>query len=340
MSDAVIFETPGYLDLRAITTFGINAKPNSGSPIGFFGTGLKYAIAVLVREKQDITLHIGRKSYRFYTKDQDFRDKTFGFIYMDQLNTTLFKKPERLPFTTELGKTWKLWQAFRELYSNTLDENGFVSLVDDVVDPRSTICTRIIVRGGEFEQEYFDREKTFLQDALRERTDSSTVQIFVQPSNHIYYRGMRVMDLDKPARLTYNILTQLELTEDRTAKYSYWVESIIRDALTASTDAQIIELAVTAPKDSYEAKFNYDYSTSIPSPTFTGVIRNNVASAVPGAFEYVRKYCPTEEEEAAKEMPFNEQLAAHVRHAEWDVFLEKCQTRQQDVIKILLGAPF
>jgi hypothetical protein len=45
---SLVFRTPGVLDLRALTTFGMSSKPNSTSPIGIFGTGLKYAVAVMV----------------------------------------------------------------------------------------------------------------------------------------------------------------------------------------------------------------------------------------------------------------------------------------------------
>jgi len=46
----ITFENDGEIDLRAISQFGINVKTGD-SPIGFFGTGLKYALAVLMREE-------------------------------------------------------------------------------------------------------------------------------------------------------------------------------------------------------------------------------------------------------------------------------------------------
>ena len=44
----VSFITPGQIDLENVFTFGISAK-ESDNPIGFFGTGLKFAIATLLR---------------------------------------------------------------------------------------------------------------------------------------------------------------------------------------------------------------------------------------------------------------------------------------------------
>ena len=47
----VHFITPTDLPLDAFTTFGVNHKPNTDSPIGYFGTGLKYVVAIVARQK-------------------------------------------------------------------------------------------------------------------------------------------------------------------------------------------------------------------------------------------------------------------------------------------------
>ena len=122
----IIHETIGLIDSRAFTTFGINAKPSTNSPIGYFGTGLKYAIAVLVREGLKVTVWIGTEPHEFYCEPSNFRGKDFSLIRMRrQRGVTRKWMATDLPFTTELGKNWKLWMALRELHSNTLDENGF-----------------------------------------------------------------------------------------------------------------------------------------------------------------------------------------------------------------------
>jgi len=71
----IIHETPGLLDTRSFTTFGINAKPNAKSPIGMFGTGLKYSIAVLMRQALKVTVWIGDQPYEFLLKNPSFEVK-------------------------------------------------------------------------------------------------------------------------------------------------------------------------------------------------------------------------------------------------------------------------
>ena len=79
----VVFKTPGLIDIRAFTVMGLSSKPNSDSPIGKFGTGLKMAIAVLVRNGIPVTLWIGRTKYTFRKKRIKFRgEETFEQILM------------------------------------------------------------------------------------------------------------------------------------------------------------------------------------------------------------------------------------------------------------------
>ena len=141
----IIHEPLGLIDLRAFTTFGINAKPNTNSPIGYFGPGLKYAIAVLVREGLKVTVWIGTEPHEFYCEPSNFRGKDFSLIRMRrQRGVTRKWMATDLPFTTELGKNWKLWMALRELHSNTLDENGLTIRGKLSGEIGKEGCTRIV----------------------------------------------------------------------------------------------------------------------------------------------------------------------------------------------------
>src|SRR5690554_6101264 len=120
------FHNPGVLDSRLITLFGASVKPNSTNPIGFFGTGLKYAIAVTLRLGGKIELHAGGETITISQQTTAIRDKQFSTIFMrDSKGSTM------LGFTTELGKTWEPWMAYRELLCNALDEGGGVDVVQD-----------------------------------------------------------------------------------------------------------------------------------------------------------------------------------------------------------------
>lgn len=279
MTRSVVFKTPGKLDLRSIMTFGLNAKPNTGHPIGYFGTGLKYAVAVLCREKIPMTFYIDGQKWSVKTEDSQFRDKTVTEVFLERHRKLLPPSIRKLPFTTELGKTWQLWQAFRELETNTRDENGETFVAHEFNDPERPIhgltskgFTLIVVESEAFVQEYYDREKTFLPEGLTLREGTKDIQIFDRPSQHIYYRGIRVLDLDERERssLTYNILRSIELTEDRTAKSKWDVQYYISQAISEHEEPEIIRKAVTSKEDTFERGLNYSWGT--PSTTFLDTV--------------------------------------------------------------------
>lgn len=308
----VVFKTPGLIDIRAFTVFGMSSKPNSDSPIGKFGTGLKMAIAVLVRSDIPISLWIGRTRYSFKGKKISFRDAEHQQIVMTKqvhgVRKILSKTQELLPFTTELGKYWSLWQAFRELESNTRDERGETLLLDAApakVEPVDQgQATHIIVSGEKFVQEYLDREKTFLPDGLTAREGTAILQVLLRPSQHVYWRGIRVWDLPKetPSEVTYNFLNDIELTEDRTAKDPYMLEYYIKNHIIASEDEELVAKVVQAKEGSYEAQLDYDYMGRVPTPTFSRFAGYSGASSA--AARYAKSYVAApEKEDPWKEYP-------------------------------------
>ena len=76
------FVTPGAFPLDAFTTFGTNVKPNTTTPIGHFGTGLKYAVAIALRLGGSVTLYTGGAEYGFYLEKKEFRGKVFNTVRM------------------------------------------------------------------------------------------------------------------------------------------------------------------------------------------------------------------------------------------------------------------
>ena len=73
-TSAICFSNPGTIDHRAFTMLGLSAKEGDKSKkIGFFGTGFKYALAVLLRENHYVQIVSGEDTYTFSIADEDFR---------------------------------------------------------------------------------------------------------------------------------------------------------------------------------------------------------------------------------------------------------------------------
>lgn len=272
----LIFQTPTSIPIEAFTTFGINVKLSS-NPIGHFGTGLKYAVAVTLRLGGSIRLFKGETEYNFYTSEASFRDKTFFFVKMRKRKGLAARwRYTSLPYTTELGKDWKPWMAFRELASNTKDEDGIWFSSSE--PPKGKINqTLIILDCPEIENDNLD---AFLPDNLSLLYENNNVQIFEKPSHYIYYRGIRVTDLAKPSLFTYNRKDDFILTEDRTDGSQWNTNWNIRTALLSSDDATIYDSLLGMNEDCYEANLDFDSEYATPTDKFRDILSTRIGSGL------------------------------------------------------------
>ncbi len=281
MSQYVVFDNKGLIDLRALRTFGVSVK-DGPNPIGFFGTGLKYALAVMLREGCEVTMYRGTQRYRFTVKQQTIRKEEFGIV---QMNT------QPLAFTTELGKTWKLWHAFREIYCNAIDEGG-EALTADHAPGGTAGMTTIVVRSEEFMRVWYDRGKYILGTTPTFQSDICDVH--PGRSDALFYRGVRASDGQGTSMLTYNIKRPCDLTEDRTLKYRFQAEGAIKQMLVACGNAGVIREALTAPDGSVEHRLDFsDCVYSDPSPAFmevcAGLVNNHGDNVNRSAVSLYRK---------------------------------------------------
>lgn len=249
---SVYFYNPGEIDLNVIRLMGVNIK-ETDSPIGYFGTGLKFAIATLLRTGHDVTLRVnGRPDTDFKARNISVRGETIQGIVMGD---------EPLSFTTSLGRDWDVWQAYRELTSNAIDECGGVS-IDDPGD----VGTVFIVSGASIDEVYRQRRTIFLEGEPLFRDGD----IEVWPHNgtgYVYNRGIRVGSLPSTPGYTYNILSRLELTEDRSFKTLWPIEYAVERSLPSFIADTADALALVGDKDRWESGLDYQYCTS-PSRGF------------------------------------------------------------------------
>lgn len=283
MTRALVFETPGSLDLRAFTLMGVSVKPNAANPIGYFGTGLKYAVAVLTRLGAPPTVYVGGARYVFEVGEEDFRGAPVGVIALVEDRYAIAPNPRReLPFTTEYGRAWEPWQAYRELEANTRDEGGttFVASDANVVIGEPGL-TRIVVASEALieihEAEATGGDSVFLPPASE--GFEGELRVLDAPSRFLYYRGMRAYTLPRPARRTYDIRAPLELTEDRTLKQPWWADYLIAKHVAGTADEKLVLDVIHAARDTYEGKLDYADSFE-PSETVSAVVTREVTREV------------------------------------------------------------
>lgn len=241
----IIFRNNTTLPLEAISIMGLNAKGKEDS-IGRFGTGLKYAISVILRELGNITIYRNGVPYEFGTRDINVRNKNFSIVTMNG---------EDLPFTLEYGKQWEPWMAYRELYSNTKDEDGEVLFVADAYDGGylSEWETVIVVDGHVADlMEESSKELVLEGEPIYKADGFQGLEIYNGDSEYLYYQGLRAYKLPKRSAYTYNLLGHATLTEDRSLGHEYESYSRVVKAILLGEDQAYIERIVTT-KETWES---------------------------------------------------------------------------------------
>jgi hypothetical protein len=239
ITKSLVFHTNGPIDPKSWELMGISAK-EIDNPIGLFGTGLKYALAVLLREGHQIDIHSDGKHWSFGVADINFRGKDFQQITCNGQN---------LPFTTEYGKNWKVAGAYRELVSNTMDEGGIWFTGEAMKDG-----TSIVVTGSEILKAHKNHDQMFIGD--REPLHESRNLKIYTGNGKVFYRGVKVKELEK-AHYDYEILCHIDLTEDRTIANEYSLRYRIGEAICREVkDSKLLEYFVTA--NGFESTLDYD----------------------------------------------------------------------------------
>jgi hypothetical protein len=247
----LIFENAGEIDPQLITLIGVNIK-TSPSAIGYFGTGLKYAIACLSRWEDEIVIQSGTAIFTFTKVTAEIRGKTFGVIKMLSHVDSL-----QLGFTTELGKNWEPWMVYRELWCNAHDEPEAAVYEAETAPAPRIGYTRVIVNSPKLNAAHGVRD-TFILAKREPLHKLEELEIYFGESSVIFYRGIAVQQLDKPSLYTYNITSLMYLTEDRTAS-SYSTGPIIARGLAALKDKSIVSATILAPPEAHEAQLDYGY---------------------------------------------------------------------------------
>ena len=254
----VSFQNPGLIDPRCISTIGVSVKEGE-NPIGFFGTGLKYAIAIILRGGGRISIWRGMDELHFDTATASIRGKDFSVVRMNGIE---------LGFTADLGKHWEVWQAFRELHCNAKDEGGITKA--GKIDPAEG-TTVVHVEMPEMLACYYDRAKYLLETSPI--MDGPHAAFHPGPSAGIFYRTVFVGRISpKPHLYTPNIIEQITLTEDRTIADTWSVGGAIARAILRCEDAEFLERFLTAPGDYAESELDLDWPYE-PSDAFMRTVR-------------------------------------------------------------------
>ena len=198
----------GELSILDLTTMGDSSKRNDPNTIGKFDSGLKYAIAILLRNDIEFFINSGGDIYTFskcVVRD-DKTGKVKGLINVIVNGTETYQTA----FAVQLGHNWEFWMAIRELYSNCLDMKGSykISELDAIPNPILDVKTTFIkITGHPLLTPILKNWGNYFNEATPILSDYN-VKVYPNTGDHlkIYKQGILVYeDIDKKSRFIYEI---------------------------------------------------------------------------------------------------------------------------------------
>lgn len=262
-------ENEGEIDVNGLSIIGASSKREDESKIGFFGSGNKYAMALLLREKIPFKIFSGTVEVKITTKPLLFREKLYNQIYVNGEKTSL---------TTDMGPDWEPWFAVREFYCNALDEGGETLGVSDKRIGTSGKTTLYIEMVDSLKLVFEKRNHYFLTASDKPKNTASTcygdVSIYQADGPILCYRkGIRIMPKGtvQKSLFWYNF-DSIQINESRTYKYEHEVRERIASYFTNTKSKPEIETYLSSWKGAYEELAMWEYASDKLSGTWHDIL--------------------------------------------------------------------
>lgn len=273
MKKYILIQNEGEIEGNSFELIGASTKRSDSTKIGFFGSGLKYSIAYMMRNNISFRIFSGSREMHFTTTPAQIKDQQFDRICINGQPTS---------FTVSMGPTWKEdWYVLREIYCNALDEDGCTIVNEtDLIRPVDG-KTRIYIERTEALEEvcrdwdsYFakDREPLFTSESVytgylghEDGKSHQSVLVYGKTKGIIYRKGIRVYKRDS---LMYDYgFSHVNINEDRTAKHPDGVGYAIRSMFSMFSNENYIKTVLRAALDEvlpyeYNALSYPDYDSS------------------------------------------------------------------------------
>jgi hypothetical protein len=248
----------GEIDERAFSLLGASSKRDDSTKIGMFGSGLKYSLAFLLRNSIMFRVFSGYREVKFTTTAEDFRDKSFKRIYVNEVSTSL---------TTDMGMDWEHWFVLREIYCNALDESeGAISIEEyDSIQDINPVedFTAFFIQVDDKFQEILDNWDLYFSNNRKDLLyhDTKLNQIYSGGDKSIVYRkGIRCHYDDETKSLFHYDMSWVKINESRTIASDWDFKWTLCKFLKEIKDESIIHRILYNINNFLERSMNWERS--------------------------------------------------------------------------------
>lgn len=265
----VQIQNKGEIDPMGLSLMGVSSKRDDETKIGFFGSGNKYAIALMMRVGIPFRIFSGKAEMKITTKKVMFREKLYEQILINGEPTSL---------TTAMGPDWEPWFAIRELYCNALDEGGAAMTVTQKPTGLEG-STRVFVGLTGVLEDFFKQRERFI--LVHEKPEASVktyyghVGIFPRAADEFicYRKGIRIYPKNDKRSLYWYNFDQIAINESRTYKYEHEINERIASFFAVIKDKTIIEHYLANWKGNVEENAAWQYTNDPLSEMWHRVLK-------------------------------------------------------------------
>lgn len=243
-------QNSGLLDIRLVSLMGGTTKEGQSNKIGFFGTGLKYTLAYMMRNGLQLKIFIGKDEVKLTNQIEKISEVDFNILYIDGQRTAI---------TDKMGRDWKPWMILRECWSNAIDEGGQSREITDNIEGKENTTTFYFELDVNFANVWNNWGKYFVTEFEPLFTCPS---FSIYPGSaypRIYKQGVMVKEFesDKPSVFNYDF-KDCNLNELRELQDS--VSAIIFKCLMKLDAPKIITYFLeNCSNDTFEGDMDYDW---------------------------------------------------------------------------------
>lgn len=268
----------GEMQQEAMTLLGASTKRGDDTKIGFFGSGLKYAMAMLIREGIEFHIFAGSKEVKVTTKPVQFRDKEFHRIYINGEATSM---------TTDMGVDWEPWFALREVLCNAIDEGAHdIDMLESVKGKKGYTTFGIEMSSKlnsvmEFWQKYFCEKRPDIMLSLEGS------QVFHGDDNEliVYRRGVRCYHERTKSLFHYN-MQWAKINESRVLASKWDFDRQLVRWIAKNATEDIARRVIDGWRGTYESGLDWDVDDIFFASCWLDIIggRSIMADEVTGYF--------------------------------------------------------
>jgi len=244
-------QNSGELDVRLISLMGGSTKTGNTTKIGKFGTGLKYSIAWLIRNRIEFHIFVGSREVSMTVKEETIQDTLFEVIYIDG---------ERSSITSNMGVDWEGWMVCREIWCNALDAgNGTHNLCVDTMTPDEGTTTFYIENVGQI-RETVDNWDNYFMGAIEPIYKCDSFAIYPPGKTLCVYKNGVLIKREKDLRGLYSYdIKHAAINELR--EYKGYLPADVFHAVRSLPKELVMEFLSKVKPDHYEHDMDFEWSS-------------------------------------------------------------------------------